>query len=67
MSKCCKCKKFSSVTIKCKCDNMYCLTHLLPENHSCEKLYDFHRIAHEKNEKNVNECSTKHSNFVKLE
>ena len=66
MDRCNKCKKFSNVVFKCKCGHIYCPFHLLPEKHSCDKLYDFHRNAHENNEKFVNECSVEHVKFVKL-
>jgi len=39
-NKCNKCsKKVNLLGYKCKCDNTYCKTHRLPEDHDCE--YDF--------------------------
>ncbi len=66
--KCAKCKKFSSVLVSCKCDNKFCTIHLLPEKHSCAKIYDFGRISYEKNEELLNKYATKStSNLVRLE
>ena len=40
MTKCKKCKKKCPlIYFSCKCNNIYCLTCLLPENHNCSFDY----------------------------
>lgn len=68
MDRCHKCNKFSLTLIKCKCDETFCILHRLPEKHSCNKLYEFGKIAYDKNEEILNRHAIKNSsNLVKLE
>ncbi len=68
MDRCYKCKKFSLTSIKCKCNESFCMLHRLPEKHSCSKLYEFAKIAYDRNEELLNKYSIKNSsNLIKLE
>ena len=36
-----ECRKKTLVSYKCSCDNTFCLTHRMPEDHACG--YDFRK------------------------
>jgi alpha-galactosidase len=48
-TKCAMCeRKINHLGIVCKCGKVYCLHHMLPENHSCQfdhKTFDRERLA----------------------
>ena len=33
------CKRLKLTDLKCRCENIYCLTHRLPESHKCNYNY----------------------------
>ncbi len=45
---CCFCNK-QKLLFKCKCNNDYCLKHLLPEIHDCKNMLYFKQISWDKN------------------
>jgi predicted nucleic acid binding AN1-type Zn finger protein len=59
MDRCYKCKKLSLTLIKCKCGDTFCILHRLPEKHSCNKLYEFGKIAYDRNEELLNKYAIK--------
>ncbi len=67
-NRCYKCKKYCLVTIKCKCENTYCMYHRLPEKHECGRIYEFVKISRDRNEEQLNRHATGlPQKFVKLE
>jgi hypothetical protein len=59
-------KKLRSILFLCRCDQMYCSSHIQNEVHSCKRMAEVQKTDHDRNTESLYSAKCKNSQIIDI-